>query len=205
MKLTSIPQIHFDKMINAQFYVDRDEKAFLGAKIKFNLFIGNDSPIRKFLVETFKDIIKNKEKKEKSYLLRIGLNYAIHIEAITSQLSRKKRLCKRWMISEEGCFKDKEKFVFCLKMAFRKKTAKLFLRKILNLAKLNSVKLDHNTQFSWGICGDIQNSVLFSFDVDDYNNREKESNKPIEDTINSYFGKNFCFDTIEEMANRIIW
>lgn len=205
MKLKSTSQIHFDKMINARFYVDREEKSFLGSKIKFDLFIGNDSPIRNFLVETFENIIKNKENKEKSYLLRIGLNYAIHIEAITSQLSRKKRLCKRWMISEEGCFKDKENFVLCLKMAFRKKAAEHFLKKILNFEKLNSIKLDHNTQFSWGICGDIQNSILFSFDVDDYNNREKERNQPIEDTINNYFGKNFCFDTIEEMENRIIW
>lgn len=197
-------KIHGKKTMYTNVYIDQSAKT-LGCKIKFHILVGDESPLRRFLIKTLVNIIKNNERKNKSYLIQISSHYAIHIIGIDSQLIHKKKLCKRWMISEEGCFKDKEKFVLCLKMAFRKKAAALFLKKILNFEKRNSIKLDHNTQFSWGICGDIQNSVLFSFDVDDYNNHEKESNQPIEDTINSYFGKNYYFDTIEEMANRIIW
>lgn len=130
--------------------------------VMFELAVGKDTPLRIFLIEALKNIIRNNEQKYSSHFMRISDHYAIHVEGIKKKITHNKKLNKRWMFSGSSCFQENNKVVLCLKMSLRKKAAKNILKHVfLRKKDWGCIELDSTMQYSLGICGDIQNLVSF--------------------------------------------
>lgn len=130
--------------------------------IMFELAVEKSSPLHNFFFDSLREIIKKNERTYSSFYIRVNNNYGIHIEGITKDIAYEKKLNKRWMFSGSSCFREKDRLVLCLKISFRKKAAEHLLKRVfLRKKHWECLELDNVLQFSFGICGDIQNLVSF--------------------------------------------